>query len=144
MIPTEGTITSHNKYIMCHHLLRLGAPFSEEGSLISNPANRAGGEGDCIDQSRLQRRSSINIISTNKSIYYFSFVLIQKKQKIKARDATLVSPFPQLLSRCFVGDFSTTSKKTRLSSSWKPEHPSAGKSLNVFGLCHPKFPTKSQ
>jgi hypothetical protein len=102
-----------------------------------------GGEGDCIDHSRLQRRSSINNISTNKSIYYFSFVLIQKKQKIKARDVTLVSPFPQLLSRCFVGDFSTTSKKTRLSSSWKPEHPSAGKSLYVFGLCHPKLPTKS-
>jgi hypothetical protein len=69
---------------------------------------------------------------------------VQKKQKIKARDVTLVSPFPQLLSRCFVGDFSTTSKKTRLSSTWKPEHPSAGGSLNVFSLCHPKFPTESE
>ena len=55
---------------------------------------------------------------------YFSFVLIQKKQKIKARDATLVSPFPHLLSLCFVGDLSASSKKTMRSSVWKPEHPS--------------------
>jgi hypothetical protein len=56
---------------------------------------------------------------------YFSFVLIQKKQKIKARDCTLVSPFPHLLSLCFVGDLSASSKTTMLSSVWKPEHPSA-------------------
>ena len=49
----------------------------------------------------------------------------QKKQKIKARDATLVSPFPHLLSLCFVGDLSASSKTTMLSSVWKPEHPSA-------------------
>jgi hypothetical protein len=67
----------------------------------------------------------------------FSFVLIQKKQKIKARDCFLVrkrftsynstptEPFHPLLSRCFVGDFSTTSKKTLLSSALKPKHPSA-------------------
>jgi hypothetical protein len=111
--------------------------------LISYLVNQEDAEGDCICHPRLQRWSSINNISTAKITYYLSFVLIQKKQKIKARDVTLVSPFPQLLSRCFVGDFSTTSKKTRLSSTWKPEHPSAGKSLNVFGLCHLKFPTKS-
>jgi hypothetical protein len=67
-----------------------------------------------------------------------SFVLIQKKQKIKARDCFLVrkpfistvfsstEPFHPLLNRCFVGDFSTTSKKTLLSLVQKPKHPSAG------------------
>jgi hypothetical protein len=64
-------------------------------------------------------------------------IQVQKKQKIKARDCFLVrkrftsynstptEPFHPLLSRCFVGDFSTTSKKTLLSSALKPKHPSA-------------------
>jgi hypothetical protein len=72
---------------------------------------------------------------------------VQKKQKSapslklqrkrKARDCFLVrkpftsynststEPFHPLLSHCFVGDFSTTSKKTRLNSALKPKHPSA-------------------
>ena len=50
---------------------------------------------------------------------------VKKKQKIKARDGTLVSPFPHLLSFCFVGDLSASSKTTMLNSVWKPEHPSA-------------------
>jgi hypothetical protein len=64
-------------------------------------------------------------------------IQVQKKQKIKARDyflirkpfisynSTSTEPFHPLLSRCFVGDFSTTSKKTRLNSALKPKHPSA-------------------
>ncbi len=71
------------------------------------------------------------------SDFTLSFVLIQKKQKIKARDCFLVrktnnsyyststEPFHPLLSRCFVSDFSTTSKKTRLTSVLKSKHPSA-------------------
>jgi hypothetical protein len=77
---------------------------------------------------------------------YLSFVLIQKKQKIKARDASLASPFPHLLTLCFVGDLTASSKTTMLSSAWKPEHPSARVRfllaiplIRLGGLRHPFF-----
>ena len=69
------------------------------------------------------RRKAKNLRDGFCTLNTFSFVLIQKKQKIKARDCFLVrktftsynfsstEPFHPLLSRCFVGDFSTTSKK---------------------------------
>ena len=76
----------------------------------------------------------------------FSFVLIQKKQKIKARDCFLVQrtftsynfasnePFHPLLSRCFVGDFSTTSKKNAAQFGVETET-SKCQELDIFGAC---------